>query len=284
VAKAGPSSAISCSVIGFPPDNRFIGIQLTRAVVLETHMPKGLVVEFGILLDLVGHARSFGDFIFLPSLIEIDEPLTPISAHRFTHDGRRGADYNDQWPIPEDWPSLWVRARLPRVFGFSPPLCANNWQPLVNAGFLAVRRVPHDEKVTAYAFACTEGYGPADGLQEEPLIGLRFSSVGPDAVTQAEIATAIWSLLLQDPADLEPFSDYAYHPCSGYTLVGYEQGLYFSIDASMIYWPETSDLQLAQFFPIELSKCPDCDGTGVEDWFPYNDDCQTCQGTGIEKR
>ncbi|HEX4614130.1 MAG TPA: hypothetical protein VH092_38460, partial [Urbifossiella sp.] len=38
-ANAGPRSRISCSVIGFPPDNLPIGFQETRAVVLDRRSP-----------------------------------------------------------------------------------------------------------------------------------------------------------------------------------------------------------------------------------------------------
>jgi len=182
-----------------------------------------------------------------------------------------------------------VRARIPRLFHFVPLLCANNWQPLVNVAFLAVGRFDRASFPTAHPFVCTEGFDPRDDLKEEPLVGLSFSQAGPNGEAKARIAKSFWSLFLREPQDLEPFEDnYFNEGAWGYSLVGFERGSFFMESVSEhAYEYETGDGREYEVFPHfafpqgEMFRCLDCDGTGIEDLFPFIEDCATCRGTGF---
>lgn len=143
---------------------------------------------------------THGDFTFVPAAIElagncfvsefdlrdaVGEHPPAILAHLIEH----------------AYDAAWVRARLPRVFGFTPePSEGEN--SLLDVGFVAV---PSGNSV-GLPFCCSDYYGRT---------GLVFSPDGPDRDTQAKIAAAFWSLLLESPDDLEEFTATVYHLGAG---------------------------------------------------------------------
>jgi hypothetical protein len=104
-------------------------------------------------------------------------------------------------PIEQQYDAAWVRARLPRVFAFTPELSGVE-KSLLDAGFVAVAAGTS----IGFPFVCTDNCGRT---------GLMFSSDGPDQDIQAKIAAAFWSLLLQSPDDLADFEATVYHPGAG---------------------------------------------------------------------
>lgn len=79
-------------------------------------------------------------------------------------------------PIEQQYDAAWVRARLPRIFGFTPDV-AEIEKRLLDVGFVAV---PFGNSV-GFPFVCNDYYGRT---------GLMFSPEGPDADSQARIAAA----------------------------------------------------------------------------------------------
>jgi hypothetical protein len=132
-------------------------------------------IEFGTLQDVCGKAVVHGGYTFVPAEVK-------LAGNGFSH----GFHLRDAVgapppailanPIEAQYDAAWVRARLPRVFGF----------------------IPGDSDVEK-----TDYYGRT---------GLMFSPEGPDTETQTKIANTFWSLLLQNPSDLSDFESTVFHP------------------------------------------------------------------------
>jgi hypothetical protein len=103
--------------------------------------------------------------------------------------------------VSQQCDAAWVRARIPRVFGFTPGL-AEIEKALLHAAFVAV---PQDNR-TGYPFICNDHYGRS---------ALGFSDDGPEESVQRAIADAFWGLLLRDPEDLADFEQKVFHPGAG---------------------------------------------------------------------
>jgi hypothetical protein len=157
-------------------------------------------VQFGTLQNVFGKPATHDGFTFVPAAIKLDgssfsadfylrnsagEPPPAILAH----------------PIEHQYDAAWVRARLPRVFGFTPELSEVE-KSLLNVGFVVVVT----GCAVGFPFICTDYYGGT---------GLMFSPHGPDQDTQTKIAGAFWSLLLQTPHDVADFEETVYHPGAG---------------------------------------------------------------------
>lgn len=96
--------------------------------------------------------------------------------------------------------AAWVRARIPRVFGYT-PAPSEVEKSLIHETFTATR-----DGVTC-SFTCIDHYGKA---------GLELGAL--DAATKASIAEAFWTLLLADPTDLADFRTRVFHDGAGIWL------------------------------------------------------------------
>jgi hypothetical protein len=157
-------------------------------------------VEFGTLHNVVGKAATHDGFSFVPAMVD-------LNGHRFSFDfdlrdavGERPPAILTR-PIQEGYDAAWVRARLPRVFAFTPELSEVE-KSVLHVGFVAVA----SGSTAGFPFVCTDYYGRTN---------LMFSPEGPDQDTQVKIAAAFWSLLLESPDDLEDFQAAVYHPGAG---------------------------------------------------------------------
>jgi hypothetical protein len=154
-------------------------------------------IEFGTLQDVCGKAVVHGGYTFVPAEVK-------LAGNGFSH----GFHLRDAVgapppailanPIEAQYDAAWVRARLPRVFGFIPG-DSDVEKTLLYVGFVAVPL----ESQTGFPFICTDYYGRT---------GLMFSPEGPDTETQTKIANTFWSLLLQNPSDLSDFESTVFHP------------------------------------------------------------------------
>lgn len=167
-------------------------------------------VQFGKLHDVFGKPATHGHFTFVPAAIELDG--NGFSTEFSLRDAaRERPPATLARPIEQQYDAAWVRARLPRVFGFTPERSEVE-KSLLDVGFVAVAI----GSSVCIPFICADDYGRT---------GLVFSSDGPDRDTQATIAAAFWSLLLQSPDDLMDFKATVYHPGSGlWTHFGCEDG------------------------------------------------------------
>jgi hypothetical protein len=157
-------------------------------------------IQFGKLLNAFGKPATHKGFTFTPADVE-------LTGKSFTI----GFDLADSIvgrppvilarPLKENYDAAWVRAKLPRVFSFTPKL-SDMEKSLLDVGFVAVAAGSSD----GIPFVCTDYYGRT---------GLTFSPDGPDADTKAKIAAAFWSLLLREPDDLEDFAASVMHPGAG---------------------------------------------------------------------
>jgi hypothetical protein len=176
-------------------------------------------VEFGTLQNVFGKPATQGGFTFVPAAVNLDgsgfstdfylrdsagEQIPPILAR----------------PIEQQYDAAWVRARLPRVFGFTPELPEVE-KSLLDVGFVAVAA----GSSVGFPLVCTDYYGRT---------GLMFSPEGPDRVTQAKIAAAFWSLLLQSPDELENFEAKVFHPGAGVWM-------YFGCKDGELWYEESGD-------------------------------------------
>jgi hypothetical protein len=160
----------------------------------------GIRVEFGTLQTVFGRPATSGNFTFVPALVQLNGNGFSTDFHLSETAGERPPAVLAR-PIERKYDAAWVRARLPQVFGFIPDVSEVE-KSLLDVGFVAV---PAGNKV-GFPFVCSDYYGQA---------GLLFSPEGPDRETQATIAAAFWSLLLQAPEDLADFEASVYHAGAG---------------------------------------------------------------------
>ncbi len=196
----------------------------------------------------------------------------------------------DQYmPDPADIPSLldidggsgwglclWARARIPAAFGFRPLSPRFPWRPeLLDFPFLAVLDARAAGPLSIVPFVCVEdGNGPA----------LAFRRAETSWTIKERVADAFWRVVLRGKDELRPFEVCIDSLDQGGDMMkaGYAKGEFFCADL----WMETPDEQGCELDPHlaptadEVFNCPDCGGDGVEDTFPYTEDCGLCGGTG----
>jgi hypothetical protein len=215
--------------------------------------------------------------LFLPALFDFDDPAGPFLRFDLTAAAPVGDWLGADDPYLDEAALLvyWARARIPRVFGFHP---VSGWEAdrdeVLDVPFLAVRLEPEICLSRAVPFLCVEGRrGPQ----------LVFRTGEEDADLARRVAAAFWSLLLGDPGDLAEFRDLVYDPEGYWYTVAYERGR-LSVDdfpdEDAGYDPDCEPDAHAAALRRERFPCPDCDGTGIEHWEPYTEDCATCGGTG----
>ena len=114
--------------------------------------------------------------------------------------------------------AAWVRARIPRLFGF-PPDHAEGDKSVFHEGFVAVA----PDLTVGYPFIFTDYYACSR---------LMFSDDGPSPELKREIASAFWSALLTEPDDLEDFELHIHHfPWPGTMTLGCSGGRVYQEEA-----------------------------------------------------
>jgi len=154
-------------------------------------------VQFGTLSNVFGIPATHGGFTFVPAAVDLNGIAFSTDFHLRDSVGKHPLAILAR-AIEQRYDAAWVRARLPRVFGFTPELSEVE-KSLLDVHFVAVQTGAS----IGYPFACTDHYGRT---------GIMFSPEGPDKATQAKIAGAFWSLLLETPDDLADFQATVYHP------------------------------------------------------------------------
>jgi hypothetical protein len=222
------------------------------------------------LYAVSGTPRRSGRFLFVPVLLDLDGssrgvPLAPAEGTdcpavlRAVHD-RLAYD------VPENlFLSLWVRSRLPGVFGFAPAGAGNTRKiRLLDVGFVAVA------DGTATPFVCLDG-------ECEPL--LEFDPGVPPADRRA-IADALWDLFAADPFGVRPFRDHCGDALAAEDdppdVLGLDAAGYFAEGMG----PNNRFDPHLGFLTGESRPCPECGGSGEESFCPAGDTCEVCGGTG----
>jgi hypothetical protein len=230
-----------------------------------------------VLNDIIGLPAGTGDVLVVPALFDYspeNEGAVEYHLLDFEPDLSRlctlfnCSDFSDELVL-----QYWVRARIPCTFSISPPVGGDPYRyDVLDFPFLAVFPSGSGATLTAVPFVCVEGVrGP----------GLTFRKSDTDDASKRRVAAAFWSILLRDLEAIAPFEEWVYDDEAGTLKVGCGRGFLYVSDLED--WEDDSrryDHHLSPF-PGELFCCPDCCGTGVEDLFPFTEDCVTCNGTGL---
>lgn len=224
------------------------------------------------LLDVIGRPARHGGFLFVAVLLE--GLLGNRGHHLETCLEQRGLD-----AFQEDRETLWVRARIGRIFGIAPPSPLGK-RCLLDAAFLAVRTARSGPFLEVHPFVCTDSDGeePIDYEWFDTRVGLVFGPTEPPRrALRSRIADAFWNLLLANPDDLATFGDYYDSYDAGY-CVGCDGRNLFCDDLDHTDGEEP-DLSPDGFGFNGRWPCPDCDGEGVEFLADLIEQpCETCRG------
>jgi hypothetical protein len=151
-----------------------------------------MLIRYGSLLGVVGHPRQVLDLFFCPALIEIDDPQ---ACHRLADYLRVEMDLACFLDTEQPPDALWVRSRLPVVFGYRPLQVADGRTFLLDHGFVAVLDAGGAHP-TVIPFACT------DNAAEECHLVMSRSEEGG---LRARVAQCFWELLAVAGADGQDF-------------------------------------------------------------------------------
>src|SRR5262245_52624838 len=107
-------------------------------------------VLFGSLQNVFGRPATHDGFNFVPAALELDG--NGFSANFYLRDsaGDRPPAILGR-PLEQQYDAAWVRARLPRVFGFTPELSQVE-KSLLDVGFVAVTV----GSTIGFPFICTD--------------------------------------------------------------------------------------------------------------------------------
>jgi hypothetical protein len=175
-------------------------------------LPGSIEVRFGKFSDVLGPAIAHGDFTFVPAEVE----LSGYENGPLLADAAVNADPATRALIHPGEDAPWACGRIQRLF--QQPLVREEdrgekccmWYP-----FLAI--VKEDDSAVGIPFVCTDYYGESIVLfSDDPM---------PETETMQAIASAFWSLLLQDADELVDYRDRMEHFGAGVTIeFGVEDG------------------------------------------------------------
>lgn len=160
-------------------------------------------VRYGALVSVYGTPARRAGYTFMPADVVLE-------GSSFSLDFELRDYLGDEVPVVlrlavrDGIEAAWVRARIPRLFGFKPE-AAEVEKALLCTGFAAVTA----DGAVCYPFVCTDHYGMA---------ALMFSDDGPEMSVKQAVAEAFWDALRQDPDDLADFEERVYHPGAGVWL------------------------------------------------------------------
>jgi hypothetical protein len=151
-------------------------------------------VQFGELLNVFGRPAEYDGMKFVPAAVRIEESTRSTEQHFRDHPEFKRANTIPYYDV------AFIRARIPRVFGYTPQP-AEGEKTFLYEGFLAVNR-----DAECIPFNCTDFNGRT---------GLEFGKLVPDDV-KGGIASRLWALFLADSDDVEDFEfrveQYGFHP------------------------------------------------------------------------
>ena len=149
------------------------------------------------LVNVVGTPVRWGDLLFVPVLFDTAERLDSEDNYALSAIlGSRSLVDLDVWygsEVPPSYHGLWVRARIPVVFGFAPPLELDWRKQLLECPFLAI--LEHAGRAEAHGFVCSDP-------ELEPTLEF-FRQTSPQLANR--ITEAFWGLLLAEPEAVASF-------------------------------------------------------------------------------
>lgn len=234
------------------------------------------------LVNVIGSPAQANGITFVPALFDFSSGLEgkvefgltqlpfPLEQSKTLHTSRE--------VLNEEILPYWIRARVPRVFHFRPANGIETAGEHPDMGFVAVLRDEKGSPDRYIPFILIDGpHGP----------GLSFRQTDRDSLLKERIALAFWSLLLADPHDAIEYEDVISDEYGGTRVIYQDHQVFFcgltdSDSSEEDYNPHFVPQYDPHSVPLPVAgfRCPDCDGEGVEDLFPYTEDCPTCGGTG----
>jgi hypothetical protein len=110
-------------------------------------------IQFGTLLNVFGTPARQEGFTFVAAAVELAGDGFSSEFYLRDFAGDRPPPLLRR-PLEQQYDAAWVRARLPRVFGFTPEV-AEVEKALLDVGFVAI---PEGKKM-GFPFVCTDYYG-----------------------------------------------------------------------------------------------------------------------------
>ena len=164
--------------------------------------PPNIRIEYGVLDDVLGVAVAHAGMMFVPATIRLNgyengAPLEEFAQH---------CDHATRTLIRPGEDAPWVSGRIQRLFR-QPQASADERLEKSCIGFSFVALLAEADGHLGIPFHCTDYYGRSRVLYSD-------SPVPPPALRQ-QIAEAFWSLLLQDPTELNDYHDTLCHHGAG---------------------------------------------------------------------
>ncbi len=166
-----------------------------------------------MLHDIVGDAVNIDNVIIVPAFYDIDiqtsdEPQSefPLAKYMTQHQICFHENYRvDCWceDVVNDCNAMWVRARIPNVYRFSPPPVIGWRYKLLDVPFLAILFDRNKSFPSLHPFACVD---------EDLKAHLDFFGVTTLGDRQ-KIAKVFWTSLLQGDRELTTFIDWVLGDC-----------------------------------------------------------------------
>jgi hypothetical protein len=148
--------------------------------------------------NVLGPPATFGGFTFQPAELPAAARSGPLAFPLHDFAGQPPPAVL-QLAFERQYDAAWVRARLPRVFGFTPVFVEEAESALLDVGFVAQSLGEAEVK----PFVCADSHGRAH-------LGFPVHN-GADGPLRKRIAQAFWGLLLAQPDDLADFEQMVYH-------------------------------------------------------------------------
>jgi len=150
-----------------------------------------MLVRNGRLLGVMGHPCQMWELFFCPALVEID---APHDCHPLADTVRPALDVIGEFCSDQPPDGLWVRSRLPVVFGYLPLHVGDGRPNLLDHGFVAVIDAGTDP--VAVPFACADDCCCACRL---------VMSQAEQPALRARVARCFWELLALQGGDGQDF-------------------------------------------------------------------------------
>jgi hypothetical protein len=149
-------------------------------------------VQFGELIDIYGRAAKSKEITYVPARVQLSGTMLSSEMYFDEHSKMpRGC-------VPAHADAAFVRARIPRVFGYTPTYNEEQEKSLLSDGFVAL--LPDGK--TTIPFECYDYYGRSS---------LTFSEDGPTAAVKTQIADGFWELIASEPNELDDFEQSVFH-------------------------------------------------------------------------
>jgi hypothetical protein len=240
------------------------------------------------LLDVFGKPIRIDRFLFVPCALEF-----PFSEPQYWSsvccDATLPAPAKHWWDddVLIDWYDdatvFWTRGRMMALFDFQPVFSQTSWQRncTFETAFLAIDMAVPFLRATPFVVTDWDGEPYDDYGGPDFVTRLAFSKTAGD-VTRNAIAERFWSVLLQDTADVRPYSDFIEIADRILRVTFDTSGAILDCTTDdNVYFDEPPDNHNGYgYFPTRW--CLDCEGHGEEYvQYPIRQTCETCGGSGV---